>query len=385
MSDIDSLLSRGLRTGMEAAKEAASSGASSRLVDFFSVKPDQIVYVRFLTEASQAISFMSHPAYPTRPAPKDYTGHWPKAVSAICRRSKLGDDKPMFDDCYCCEHPQMQDGRARNAISRQFGLVVIREEVISDGVNEKFRGPDGNIIPSGQRTGLYRTKKKEYQAFENGQPSGAVQLVPDVQLVEYGYTNFWAELDAIYKIYGTIMNQEIAIMRTGSTMNDTKYRVQGMGPSAVDFRNPAVLAKFGVQIGNQIDPRTGTLEWIWPPQYDLRRLLYERASSDYYARFIDPTKPFPGTVGSAAQGAVETVKSAATEATQASLAALRERIAVRTGDGQPAPVAPVPAPVAASPAPVAQAPTEPPQAAPVAPAVPVAPVATQVQSDPDEG
>ena len=45
MSNLDVLLSRGFRTGIDAAKESASKSTSGRMVDYLKMEADQIVFL----------------------------------------------------------------------------------------------------------------------------------------------------------------------------------------------------------------------------------------------------------------------------------------------------------------------------------------------------
>jgi hypothetical protein len=376
MSDVnlDALLARGFRQGTEAAKEASSRGPSSRMVDFLRMEDGQLLFCRFLTDHYEITEAMVHTMYPTKPKPEGYEGNWPKTISAVCRNTKLGDGQPMFPDgCYACQHPKMDDGKPRAAVARTYGLLVVREEVLSDGT-EKYVRPGSNppqIIPQGQRAG-WRDKKREYQAydFNTNQPVGGVEMVPDVLLAEMGWKNFWSDIEGIAQLFQTICNQEMTIRRTGSGMNDTEYHIVGLGTSSYDMRDPKVLAKYGIEVVGYDD--MGRPIKKYPPHYSIPHLLYARASDEYYARWIDPTKSV--AMGAGAPAVV--TKAPAEEVSQASLQAMRERL-VSSQALAPAPE-PVPVQVpAATTAPVQQAvpatfPAGAPEPAPVPTVVPPA-------------
>jgi hypothetical protein len=355
MSDIDALLSRGFRQGIDSAKEASSRGPSSRMVDFFRLDDGQAIFARFLTDAHEIMDAMVHTMYPTKPKPEGYEGNWPKSISAVCRNTKMGDGQPMFPDgCYCCQHPRMDDGKPRGAVARTYGLLIVREEVLSDG-SEKFAVPGSNpprIIPKGQRAG-FRDKKREYQAFDfnTGQSVGGVEMVPEVLLAEMGWKNFWSDIEGIAQLYGTVANQEMNIRRTGSGMNDTEYHIVGLGPSSYDMREAGALAKYGIEVLGYDD--FGRPIKKYPAHYSIPHLLYARASDDYYARWIDPTK----TVERGTAGVEQVVtKAPQEEVSQASLEAMRARLVSSTAPpaaevpaAAPQPVpAPAPQPVAVS-------------------------------------
>jgi hypothetical protein len=295
------------------------------MVDFFKLDDGQMIYCRFLTDSYEIMDVMVHSMYPTKPKPEGHEGNWPKSISAVCRNTKMGDGSPMFPDgCYCCEHPRMDDGKPRNAIARTYGLMVVREEVVSDG-SEKFTIPGSNppkVIPNRQRAG-FRDRKREYQGFDftTNEKSGLVEMVPDVLLAEMGWNNFWVGVEGIAQVFGTICNQEISIRRTGSGMNDTKYAIVQLGPTSYDLRDPQALAKYGIEVTGYDD--MGRPIKKYPPHYSLPHMLYNRASDEYYARYIDPTKSVQkGTAG------VEQVvsKAPAEEVSQASLEAMRARL-----------------------------------------------------------
>jgi hypothetical protein len=390
MTNIDALLSRGFRTGTESAKEAASRGPSSRMVDFLRMDDGNLIFTRFLTDFYEIMDVMVHTMYPTKPKPEGYEGNWPKSISAVCRNSKMGDGAPMFPDgCYCCAHPRLDDGKPRAATARTYGLVVVREEVISDG-SEKFMIPGSNpprVVPKGQRAG-FRDKKREYQEydFNTNQAVGAVDMIPDVLLAEYGWNNFWSDIEGIAQLFGTIGNQEMTIRRTGSGMNDTKYHIVGLGITSHDMRDPAVLAKYNIEVTGYDD--MGRPVKKYPDHYSLPHLLYARASDDYYARWIDPTKTFER--GAAGVEQVVT-KTDAEEVSQANLAAMRARLVSSQAPpvevpaaAEPAPepaAVPEPVPVPVAPVPVAEAPQPVAAAAPSAPA-PVVPAPASTNGAP---
>lgn len=348
MTDVDALMARGFRQGIESAKEASSRGPSSRKVEFLRLDDGQLLYCRFLTDANEIMDAMVHTMYPTKPKPEGYEGNWPKSISAVCRNTKMGDGSPMFPDgCYACAHPRMDDGKPRGAVARTYGLLVVREEVLSDG-SEKFTIPGSNppqVVPKGQRAG-WRDRKREYQAydFNTNQAIGGVEMIPDVLLAEMGWKNFWSDIEGIAQLYGTVCSQEMTIRRTGSGMNDTEYHILPLGPSSYDLRDPANLAKYGIEVtgfDNQGRPHKK-----YPPEYSIGHLLYNRASDEYYARWIDPTKTVEkGTAGTEAV----VTKAAGEEVSQASLEAMRARLVSSQAPAQePLPVQ-VPAADAAQP------------------------------------
>jgi hypothetical protein len=368
MTDVDALLSRGFRQGTEAAKEAASRGPSGRKVDFLRMNDGDLIFVRFLTDFYEITECMVHSMYPTKPKPEGYTGTWPKTVSAVCRNSKMKDGAPMFPDgCYCCQHPRMDDGKPRGAIPRTYGLMVVREEVVSDGT-EAFLDPRFNppqIVPKGQRAG-FRDKKREYQPFDfnTNQPVGGVEMIPDVLMAEMGWNNFWSDIEGISQLFGTICNQEMSIRRTGSGMNDTKYHIVGLGINKHDMRDPQVLAKYGIEVIGYDD--LGRPIKKYPKDYSLGHIIYARASDEYFARWIDPTK----SVEKSTAGVEQVVaKTPVEEVSQASLEAMRARLVSSTAPVEPTPA---PAPTAAPapvPEPVAAAPTPEPTSVPAPPVV----------------
>jgi hypothetical protein len=331
------------------------------MVDFLRMEADQLLFCRFLTDHYEITEAMVHTMYPTKPKPEGYEGNWPKTISAVCRNTKLGDGQPMFPDgCYACQHPKMDDGKPRGAVARTYGLLVVREEVLSDGT-EKYLDPRANpprVIPKGQRAG-WRDKKREYQAydFNTNQAIGGVEMIPDVLLAEMGWKNFWSDVEGIAQLFQTIGNQEMTIRRTGSGMNDTEYHIVGLGTSSYDMRDPAVLAKYGIEVVGYDD--MGRPIKKYPPHYSIPHLLYARASDEYYARWIDPTKSV--AMGAGAPAVVN--KAPAEEVSQASLQAMRERLVSSQVAATPEPV-----PVAAASAPEptqATFPVAEPQPAPV--------------------
>jgi len=293
------------------------------MVEYLKMGEGGLVFCRFLTDYNEITDMMVHVLYPTKSKPEGYTGNWPKAVSPVCRHTKMGDGNPMFADCYACEHPRMEDGKAKSAIQRTYGLIVTREEVMSDG-SEKFMIPGSNppqIIPSGQRAG-WRNKMREHQPFneETQKPEGPVEMVPEVLIVEMGWKNFWSDVEGIAKIYGTVCNQEMTIRRTGTGMSDTEYKIIGLGVTQYDLRDAKALERFGIKVTGYDDKGHPIKEY--PVHYSLPHILYAKASDDFYARWIDPTKSVEMKGGQAEV----VVKTPAEEVTEASLQDMRARL-----------------------------------------------------------
>lgn len=287
---------RSFRGGLATAKEAARN-TPIRLVDFFTLEEDKDEFVHFLLEPDEWISVDVHQMYPTKGKPEGYEGNWPKVMSPICRKSKMADGLPIEDDCYCCEHPQLNDGKVRRPSHRTFSLLVIRDEVREDGKRKGFTDRMKTVAVLG----------------EDGKPTGEEKTVPDIRIVELGWQNFYSKLEGPAEVFGTVLNQEFNIKKTGKNL-DTDYAVTGLGPTNV-WDDAKLAEKYGVKIVDGVR--------IWPKDYDLSRMVMNRASDEFYARWIDPSK----SVASNGKTTDEVVKPTGhTEATQATLEAMRARV-----------------------------------------------------------
>ncbi len=302
--------SRGLKKGAEAAKAAATSSGFNR-ASYFKLQDGERAFVQFITDWDEWLNAVIHSMVPSKPRPSDWTGdNWPAKVMPVCRYTPAGDDLPLFDDCYVCDNiPDPNDSnKPFKKVARTYALGVILEEVIGDGSPEK-----GGKDKLGRRVG-FKIKKTTQVNPE----TKVEEEAPDVQIFTFGWSNFFQALEGAAQVNDyTICNLAFAIQRNGKGL-DTKYTITSMGLQPRDFRDASHLAKVGITLENG--------NKVYPKHLNLEDTIMHRASDDFYATYIDPTKSpkksSQGTQGSQAASAPKPVVEAEPE----ELKAMRDRL-----------------------------------------------------------
>lgn len=296
------------RKGAEAAKEAASKSGGSAFArtHFFGIKDGERAVVRLLTDYNDWLVVSQHSMVPTRPAPADFTGNWPASNTAVCRKDVAFTG--VYADCFVCDHVQIK-GKPAKAVQRSWALAVLREEVTEGG-----------------RLVGYRDQVRKVAEMRDGKPTGVEIEEKAIVVINMAYNNFFNALEGYSSIYGTVLDRDYLIKRTGGGL-DTQYQIVPL--------DPITLAD-----GRRFDLREPDLMARYQPLPDLEAIVTERSSDDYYARFFDvrlpqPTSQSAGTSNPAVAAAQAEVISHDVDADQ--LAALAQRV---KGYTAPAPTVP---------------------------------------------
>jgi hypothetical protein len=323
------------RTGSEEA--AKSQMASFNRVDFFSVEPDKSVVVRFLMDYDEWPSVEVHTMVPVQKDKPEGRNTWPKTVPAICRRTKLPDGTPpevretmpffpyLYPDCYVCDHIRKADGKPISRTSRSFTLLVIREEVRGDGSAEL-----GGETNKGKLLG-YKDKMKEVAVVDSaGKPTGDIEKVRDIRIVQQAYSNFFIHLEGMAGVHGTLLDRDYFIKRKGES-TDTEYQIVHLDPQYVngqngavvfDLRDPEFAKRYGIEVTTE--------GRIYPKDLDLDEHIERQMADRYYGLYLDPRLPqtVDGSGGnsSSATPAAPQIAKPDTEATSDQMAALRDRV-----------------------------------------------------------
>lgn len=277
-----SIQGRSFRTGSEEAKSATTQAAFSSL-GYFKIDDGERAFVQFITDIGEWVTVDMHNMVPSKPQPADYKGEsWPKAISPICRLTKMGDGLPLFEDCYVCANIQnpRKPGAPFPRSARIWAMGVLREEVLGDG-SEKQGGPS----MLGKRVGFKDKKIEVAKVGPDGKPTGEKELRPDVRLFTMGWKNFYASIEGTAQVNdGTIANLNFAIQRTGVELATT-YQITNLGKTKRDFNTAEGCATLGIKV-NPDGSKT------YPPEYDMYKIIEDRASIEYYNKFIIPGAPF---------------------------------------------------------------------------------------------
>lgn len=292
------------RTGAESAK--AGTGFASSRAGFFKIADNELAFVQFVTDPWEWITVDMHSMVRTKGQPSDWEGQWPESVSPVCRRNKVdmgGALVPMFEDCYVCEFLKDPYNASKpfKRSSRTWALGVLREEVLGDGSPEQ-----GGEKWLGRRRG-FRNKMTEMLKLDaegnplkgpDGKLTGEKEMVPEVVIFTMGWKNFFQGIQGAAQINNsdicrnTITNLTFAIQRQGEKL-ETNYSVTSMGSGKQDFNDPKYAEKIGVKVDLAQRDAEGHPKKIYPPQYDIPKMLNHRASAEFYARFIDPRVTVP--------------------------------------------------------------------------------------------
>lgn len=318
--------------GAEVAKEANKGVDFAREVEFLSLKADPAsvsqgkdrAIIRLVTEHEHKpwmgqtmtrwslpwITVKQHYA-PTRPRPEwlKENASWPEKMFAVCRCDKVF-AKKYNNTCEVC------NGGSK-ATDRSWALAIEREQIIENGrvvglrdkTREVFdRDANGDAIV----ISAPGAEKKEYQ----------MKMVPAWLVLNFGYKNFFNGLAGQASYFQTVLGRDYVVRRTGMGNNDTTYSFVSLDPITITGEFAAAI---GVPEGTPYDlghtvatvddgnggQRSVPLsEVLYPDMPDLRRIVAERTSEDYYGRwFIPGWTPKDYTPGQNTGGASQGVQS----------------------------------------------------------------------------
>jgi hypothetical protein len=343
-----------LRRGGKAAEEDA---AKNKIVfgraEFFSLKDGETTTFRLMDHPDEWVYVDQHNFIQTKGAPPDADdktkNSWPKTMGATCRYDECFTDEveqdgetvkvKKYTDCYICDNLKNKKTNRPVRPQLRFWLrLVIREEVI--GTQELVDA--GKIKPEqvGMVVGFKDAMVEEDETDKDGKATGKKITHPKIVVANMSLDNFVGALQGYADVYageGGMLCRDITVTRKGSD-TDTEYRFVPRNPTAGhDLADPATKAKYEEYAAQA----HLSLE-------DLEKMIFDRATDEYYARFFDPSKPFPtfkkdGENGSA-QGApaAQQQKAPETPATQDALNAMRARVmqgnqpAAANGEAAPA-------------------------------------------------
>lgn len=288
--------------GAEVAKESSKAGDFEREIMFLSLKGDAAsvaagknrMLLRFVTdfqkprpdEASSKfnlpwITANEHNFLNTKPRP-DWLPEkmkWSAKMTLGCRKDKIF-IKKFGGACYGC------DVLKAKASAKTWALGIEREEVRDEsgnliGLRDKMRkvfdrDAEGNPIVIGEENG-----KKKYQMKD----------APAWIVMNQGWKNFFANLNGQAGYFGTILDADWLVTRTGEGADDTVYSFVRVGEQVIPPEGYVVgdidlSAAYG---GQKFDLRLpGLMETLYPDMPDLRRIIAERVRQDIIDRYFVP-------------------------------------------------------------------------------------------------
>lgn len=297
----------GSSTGAQVAKDSNKGGDFQREVQFLGLKGDAASIqqgkntgiFRFVTEYEAKdwmqgfgvtkfnfawITVAQHYA-PTKQKP-EYAregSQWPQKMYAVCRNDKVF-AKRYGGDCFL-------DSQQSKTSDRTWTMAIEREQVIENGqivgIRDKMRevlviGDDGKAV---------------VERVENGKEVYAKKWVPAWTVCNQGWKNFFNALTGNASYFKSVLGRDFVVTRSGDGPNDTNYTFIPLDPiqMAGDW-----AAAAGVQEGTTYDlgmivgQEEGTgrpipmVERLYPDMPDLRRIIAERTTDDYYGRWFVP-------------------------------------------------------------------------------------------------
>jgi hypothetical protein len=320
----------GLRRGGKAAEEeAAKSRPVFGRAEFFNIKNDgDSVIFRLLDGDQEWIYVKQHSYVPTKGAPPDADEKaktdWPKRQGAVCRKDPAF--KGIHSDCYICDHMKKDDGKSYRPTVRLWARVIIREAV--QGTQAMVEQGQIRENQVGKTVGYRDLMVEEPEVDKDGNETGKTIRHPKIVVANMSVDNFFGALQGYAEAYadeGGILNRDFTVTRSG-TGTDTTYKFAPRNPTLnFDLADPEVKAQYEIFAGQ-----------AHLSEEQLEKMVEDRASDDFYARYFDPTKPFPVSKakkkdgegsGSAAGAPVEQqAKPAEDPVTQEKLAAMRDRV-----------------------------------------------------------
>lgn len=328
--------------GSDAARDASKQGGSfAREIEYMNLKTDEVsrrqgkdqMLVRFLTDYALPAEAVGKPVdrytlpwitvdqhyCPTKPRPSYLRegATWPEKWNAVCREDRIFAAK--YNGCLLCE-------RKEKASPRSWALGIEREQVKDD---------------SGRVIGI-RDKTRELPTFgpDNKPIEGQERLVPAFVVMNYGWRNFFGNLDGQARYFQTVLDTDYLVVRTGTQGGtDTNYTFVRLDPSPVG-ENPWGLDPSAPYNLSDRD----LMRVVYPEMPDLRKVIAEKTTDDYYGHWFTPGWAPQGQQGQqqapqAPQGqqhpatqqqpqVPQTQQAASSEPPSDALAALRARIGV---------------------------------------------------------
>lgn len=313
-----------LNRGGKAAEQEATQRRTFDRAEYFRLeKSGDSTVIRFIDDSDKWIYVGQHSFVKTKDRPADMKADekWPDAMSAVCRADKAfqdPDSKPYYPDgCYICDHIVKPDGKKHWPQVRLWARAVLREAVLATA-EDVASGKYGDVV-EGQRLG-YRDAEREIK----DEKTNEVKRVKKIVVVNMGVKNFFGAMQGYYDVYGTVLDRDYHVTRSGSG-TDTDYKIVPLDPIAGhNLRTPELQARYAKHAADASISED-----------DLEKMIIDLSSDDYFARFFDPTKQAPkratkkdsdSAEGSRGASAAEQEKPAEAPIDQSRLAAMKSRV-----------------------------------------------------------
>lgn len=292
--------------GAEVAKESKGGGEFAREVEFLrldaspegiSQGADQAI-IRVVTEYSASvlpqgvgvtkytlpwITVPQHYAQTKQRPPYAKEGtNWPGKMYAVCRKGKVF-AKRFNNQCYIC------DTLGDKARDRSWALAVEREQIIEDGRVVGYRDKTRQVSVFGA------DGKPVVESQDGDKKTYAKKTVPAYVLLNFGYKNFFGALEGQASYRQTVLDRDYVVKRIGMLNNNTNYTFIPLDPIPLDPATAEALGQpagtmynLGAVIGKDGDRPVTMAEAFYPEMPDLRTIVAERVSDDYFGRWFIP-------------------------------------------------------------------------------------------------
>lgn len=258
-------------------RKAERDAAQGPKIEYFKLSDGDSMVLRFLDDYTEWIVTAQHSFVPTKGAPDGLTEEqrkkWPSTMGAICRK----DPSLEYKDCFICDELEKPDGKKYWPSNKLWARALVRESFL--GTQEMA---DEGLIPQkkvGRVAGYVDAEEEVELTDAEGKATGEKVMRKKFVLVNQGMTNFFGALQGFGQIYDSVLDRDYSVTRKGKEL-DTKYNIVSLEPDPTfDLTDSALRAEYeqyAKDAGIGID--------------ELDKLLSERASDDFYAKFFDTTK-----------------------------------------------------------------------------------------------
>src|SRR5690606_19756832 len=108
-----------------------------------------------------------------------------------------------------------------------------------------------------------------------------------IVIVNLGYKNFFGKVTGFAGVYGTILDRDYHVRRSGSGPRDTDYKVTPLDPIPVADDKPGAKKNGEIGRGGLYDLRHPEIAARYEYHTPLEDIVAYRASDEYYERFFD--------------------------------------------------------------------------------------------------
>src|SRR5689334_1025288 len=280
--------------GAEKAKEANKGGDFAREVEFLSLKADEgsvaqgknMVVMRFATDfrrhfPNEPVSKFDLPWITagqhyaaTRPKP-DWAkkeARWPEKMSGGCRKD------PIFtaaypSGCLLCQ-------RGLKPSNRTWALGIEREEIVENGQRVGFKDKTREITATDEQGNFIEESR------DGDKVTYKKITVPAWTVMNFGWKNLFGPLNGQASYFGTLLDADWLITRTGMGNDDTLYTPVRVGETYLKEGNEYGLPAgtkydLGMVLGQENGRSITLAEALYPNMPDLRQIIADRVSDEY--------------------------------------------------------------------------------------------------------